>query len=125
MAMFQDIHLEDSNHRLQFRKYMEDGDYASAASVLQIAALKQKTLTAEYINKITGLIEQIEELDDPDFMAKLIICSLEPPADIKSGDVWFQKFVLYIWSQVNALNYTWQTMNNKALGWDEINRGGW
>lgn len=123
--MFQDIHLEDSTHRLQFRKYMESGDYASAASVLQVEALKQKTMTAESINKITGLIEHLEELDDPDFAAKLIICALEPPTTIKSGDVWFQKFAPYIWSEVNAFDYTWQDMEDKLLGWDEINRGGW
>lgn len=60
-----------------------------------------------------------------DFPVVKIIISRTEPTSPYEGLVWFRILLAYTWAEVNALNYTFQDINNLGKDWKWINGGGW
>ncbi len=55
-----------------------------------------------------------------------IITSVQKPKNLKSGDMWYQILGKpYNWSEVDALGYNFQNVDNLSLTWAEADLGGW
>lgn len=55
-----------------------------------------------------------------------IVMSVQKPKGQKVGDFWYQiPGELYIWSEVDALGYTFQDVDNLNITWAEADSGGW
>ena len=85
----QDIQLADKELWGQFQSLCQNGNYASALTLLQNAQLSNKALTADVLNTIASYIVQIENLNDPSFKQDKIPCQTEQPMQ-NTGEVWFQ-----------------------------------
>ena len=87
---FQDIHLADQSLYTQLKQMFAARQYSQAIQSLQNTQLTDKVLNAEAMNYVMGKLVEVQNLDDPDFSKDLIEVSTTAPADISSGEVWFQ-----------------------------------
>ena len=77
--------------------------------------------------KPTYQASEIEGLDAYIFGKKV---STEPPADIKTGDIWFQVTggeiaQAYTFDEVTALSKTFADIDKLGLTWAQADEGGW
>lgn len=54
-----------------------------------------------------------------------IMVSNTEPTNFYDGLIWIRLLVPYTWSQINALGYTFQDINNLNYNWKWIDGGGW
>ena len=54
-----------------------------------------------------------------------IMVSNTEPTNLYDGLIWIRLLVPYTWSQINALGYTFQDINNLNYNWKWIDGGGW
>ena len=86
---YTDIQLIDKELWAQFQSLYQSGDYASALAMLQNTRLKNKVLTADILNALTGYIVQVEQLNDLTFKTDKILCQVNQPTQ-STGQVWFE-----------------------------------
>lgn len=87
---FEDIHLSDQTLYSQVKQMFASRQYIQMLQALSQEQLTNKVLDAAGINYITGELVRIQNLNDPDFDKDLIQVSEDEPADISSGNVWFE-----------------------------------
>lgn len=124
---FSDIQLTDKQLWGQFQIAFQQGDFATALALLNNTQLKNKALTAEYLNALTNCIVQVEQLNDPDYANDRIRVEQQIPTDLNSGEVYFDwtNSPPYTFSQVDSLRYKFADVDNLGLNWFYANRGGW
>lgn len=124
---FSDIQLTDKQLWGQFQTAFQQGDFATALALLNNTQLKNKALTAEYLNALTDYIVQVEQLNDPDYANDRIRIERQIPTDLNNGEVYFDwtNSPPYTFSQVDSLRYKFTDVDNLGLNWFYANRGGW
>lgn len=124
---FSDIQLTDKQLWGQFQIAFQQGDFATALALLNNTQLKNKALTAEYLNALTNYIVQVEQLNDPDYANDRIRIEQQIPTDLNNGEVYFDwtNPPPYAFSQVDSLRYKFADVDNLGLNWFYANRGGW
>ena len=124
---FSDIQLSDKELWGQFQTAYQQGDFATALSMLNNTQLKNKALTADILNALTDYITQVEQYNDPDYANDRIRIERQVPTDLTSGEVYFDwtNPPPYIFSEVSALRYTFGDVDNLGLTWYYANKGGW
>lgn len=124
---FSDIQLSDKELWGQFQTAYQQGDFATALSMLSNTQLKNKALTADILNALTDYIVQVEQYNDPDYANDRIRIERQVPTDLTSGEVYFDwtNPPPYTFSEVSALRYTFGDVNNLGLTWYYANKGGW
>ena len=124
---FSDIQLTDKQLWGQFQTAFQQGDFATALALLNNTQLKNKALTAEYLNALTEYIVQVEQLNDPDYANDRIRIERQIPTDLNSGEVYFDwtNPPPYIFNQVDSLKYKFSDIDNLGLNWFYADRGGW
>lgn len=90
MIIYQDPHLADKELWQNFKSLWAAGDYESALEILQNTQLTNKVVNATVFNDITDAIIEREETQDVSFKQDIIKVATTPPADIQSGEVYFQ-----------------------------------
>ena len=119
----QDIHKNDREIWQKFKNSWDRFQYSNALNQLQNAQF-------ETINSITTKIVAVEETVKPQDKPDIIKVSTEPPADIKTGDVWFQVTggeiaQAYTFDEVTALSKTFADIDKLGLTWAQADEGGW
>lgn len=124
---FSDIQLTDKQLWGQFQTAFQQGDFATALALLNNTQLKNKALTAEYLNALTNYIVQVEQLNDPDYANDRIRIEQQIPTDLNNGEVYFDwtNSPPYTFSQVDSLRYKFADVDSLGLNWFYANRGGW
>lgn len=124
---FSDIQLSDKELWGQFQTAYQQGDFATAFSMLNNTQLKNKALTADILNALTDYIVQVEQYNDPDYANDKIRIERQVPTDLTSGEVYFDwtNPPPYTFSEVSALRYTFDDVDNLGLTWYYANKGGW
>lgn len=85
---FSDIQLSDKELWGQFQTAYQQGDFATALSMLNNTQLNSKALTADILNALTDYIVQVEQLNDSSFKADKIPCQVNQPTQ-STGQAWF------------------------------------
>ena len=124
---FSDIQLSDKELWGQFQTAYQQGDFATALSMLNNTQLNNKALTADILNALTDYIVQVEQYNDPDYANDRIRIERQIPTDLTSGEVYFDwtNPPPYTFSEVSALRYTFSDVDNLGLTWYYANKGGW
>lgn len=86
---YQDIQIADEKIRQQFIKYMTEGQYQQALSLLT-GELGPKTMSAKNLNDLTDYIVLVEKLNDSNFKADKIKVSAAPPEGMQAGQIYFE-----------------------------------
>ena len=84
---FSDIQLSDKELWGQFQTAYQQGDFATALSMLNNTQLNNKALTADILNALTDYIVQVEQYNDPDYANDRIRIERQIPTDLTSGEV--------------------------------------
>lgn len=86
---YQDIQIADEKIRQQFIKYMTQGQYQQALSLLT-GELGPKTMSAKNLNDLTDYIVLVEKLNDSNFKVDKIKVSVAPPEGMRTGQIYFE-----------------------------------
>ena len=75
---------------------------------------KKDTELTDQINTLSGKVDKIK-------------VERQTPTDLPIGKIYFDwtNPPPYIWSEVDALNYTFEDIDNLNLTWAEVDKGGW
>ena len=124
---FSDIQLSDKNLWQQIQKAWANGEYSTAQALMTNAQLNKKALLAKALNDLTDKIVSVEQLNDPTYDIDKIKVERQTPTDLPTGKIYFDwtNPPPYIWSEVDALNYTFEDIDNLNLTWAEVDKGGW
>lgn len=124
---FSDIQLTDKQLWGQFQTAYQQGNFATALSMLNNAQLNNKALTADILNALTDYIVQVEQFNDSDYSNDRIRIERQVPTDLTSGEVYFDwtNPPSYTFSEVDSLRYKFSGIDNLGLTWYYANRGGW
>lgn len=92
---YQDIHRSDSILWERYKRYIADGNYDTAAALLENA--EDKAIIAQVFNYMTGQdgdytkpnLKTLQENKDSTFKNDKIQVATAPPTGMKTGDVYF------------------------------------
>lgn len=124
---FSDIQLSDKDLWERYKQLWANGDYATALAILNNKQLDKKAEIATSLNELTAYIEQVEQLNDPDYANDRIQVRKQIPTDLTTGEVYFEwtNPPPYTWAEVDSLDYTFQDVDNLGITWEYADRGGW
>lgn len=86
----QDINNTDISIWNQYVNYYKNNNFQSALNLLNNSQLENKIVEADLFNAITADIVNLETQYNPDFKENVIKCQVSAPANIKTGEVWWQ-----------------------------------
>lgn len=90
--IFQDIHINDAETRLQFIRAVQANDMTTATKLLSDLSESVKALDARAINGLFQMIQLMEQVGDPNFKADKIQTATSAPSTLATGDIYFKEY---------------------------------
>lgn len=77
----------------QLKQLWKAGNYEQALAMMDentSSFWSSSLLSASNLNDLTGYIENIEQLNDPDWDTSKVQVAKQPPADLTNGQIYFE-----------------------------------